>query len=128
MLTSETDNMLLLYTICVISLNTPASSRETDSILCTVDDQTKMKEAFINCTSSYKEEYNLALGEEDVDEEEVTCWLMENIVGTCGDLWRKCHTEEEVRRMKDMQVESLLYKNRGASIDIEICPTSKEFR
>merc|ERR1711872_543376 len=85
-----------------------------------------MKAEFKNCTSSYKEEYNLALREDDIDEEEVTCKLVESIVETCGDLWSRCHTEEEVRRMKDMQVESLLIKNREASIDIERCPTAKK--
>ena len=65
---------------------------------------------------------------DDVDEDEVTCRLVEYIVETCGDLWSKCHTEEDVRRMKDMQVESLLIKNREASIDIGQCPTAKKLR
>merc|ERR1719483_117641 len=68
----------------------------------------------------------VALEEEEV--QRVTCRLVENIVETCGEEWRQCHGQEDVRRMKDMHVESLLSKNRGAVVDIEQCNTVKQFR
>jgi len=47
----------------------------------------------------------------------------------CGDEWRQCHGEEEVRLIKEMQVESLLIKNRGTlPVDIEKCSTILQFR
>ena len=120
--------MLFVYTVCVLSLNTLTSSSGIVNVRCKKNDKIQMKAEFKNCTSTYKEEYNLAMREDDIDEEEVTCRLVEYIVEKCGDLWSKCHTEEDVRRMKDMQVESLLIKNREALIDIEQCPTAKKIR
>merc|ERR1712106_658796 len=68
----------------------------------------------------------VSLKKEEV--ENVTCMLVENIVETCGDEWRQCHGVEDVRGMKDMHVESLLTKNRGAVVDIEQCSTVRQFR
>merc|ERR1719206_695960 len=42
----------------------------------------------------------------------VTCKLVDKLVNVCGDEWLECHGEEEVRRMKEMQLESFLIKNR----------------
>merc|ERR1719206_897475 len=59
----------------------------------------------------------------------VTCKLVDKLVNVCGDEWLECHGEEEVRRMKEMQVEYLIVKNRGAEqVDIEQCPTVQQFR
>ena len=95
---------------------------------CGLEDQNKMQEMFSNCTQKYKTEYNMAVAVKKEEVQRVTCRLVENIVETCGDEWRQCHGEEDVRRMKDMHVESLLHKNRGAVVDIEQCETVKQFR
>eukprot|EP00092_Neocalanus_flemingeri_P016147 GFUD01017475.1.p1 GENE.GFUD01017475.1~~GFUD01017475.1.p1 ORF type:complete len:329 (+),score=106.05 GFUD01017475.1:331-1317(+) len=97
-------------------------------VICKMEDQKKMQERFSNCTAKYKTEYNMAVTLEDDEVQRVTCMLVENIVETCGEEWRLCHDQEDVRRMKDMHVESLLRKNRGAVVDIEQCDTVKQFR
>merc|ERR1719483_63280 len=70
----------------------------------------------------------MAVALEEKEVQRVTCRLVDNIVETCGEEWRQCHDQEDVRRMKDMHVESLLSKNRGAVVDIEQCDTIKQFR
>ena len=84
---------------------------------------------FSNCTKKYKAEYNIGVTNNKEKVLNLTCRLVDKIVVVCGDEWRQCHGEEEVRRMKEMQVESLLVKNRGAlPIDIEQCNTVQQFR
>merc|ERR1719233_824356 len=59
----------------------------------------------------------------------ITCKLVDKLVNVCGDEWLECHGEEEVRRMKELQVESFLLKNREAlPVDIEKCSTVQQFR
>merc|ERR1719244_448169 len=59
----------------------------------------------------------------------ITCKLVDKLVNVCGDEWLECHGEEEVRRMKELQVESFLNKNRDAlPVDIEKCDTVQQFR
>ena len=95
---------------------------------CGLEDLKKVQEMFSNCTTKYKTDYNMAVSVKKEEAQKVTCRLVENIVETCGDEWRQCHGVEDVRRMKDMHVESLLTKNRGAVVDIEQCSTVKQFR
>ena len=95
---------------------------------CGLVDLRKVQEMFSNCTNKYKTDYNMAVTLKKEEVQKVTCRLVENIVETCGDEWRQCHGVEDVRRMKDMHVESLLTKNRGAVVDIEQCSTVKQFR
>merc|ERR1719369_2634454 len=59
---------------------------------------------------------SLSKGEEV---QELVCKLVENIVETCGDVWKQCHSAKEVGRMKELHVESLVRKNRGSTINIE---------
>ena len=86
---------------------------------------------FTNCTKKYKAEYNEdVIDNPDADSVlSMTCKLIDKLVVVCGDEWLECHGEEEVRRMKEMQVEYLIVRNRGAEqVDIEQCPTVQQFR
>ena len=111
-------------TVVILSILRPSQAE----VICQMEDQKKMQEKFSNCTAKYKTEYNMAVTLEEEEVQRVTCRLVENIVETCGEVWRQCHGLEDVRRMKDMHVESLLHKNRGAVVDIEQCDTVKQFR
>ena len=95
---------------------------------CTLEDQRRVQARFSNCTSEYKAEYSRVVGSNKEEVEKLTCQLVEDIVEVCGDEWRECHDEEDVRRMKDMHVESLLNKNRRARVDIELCQVVRLFR
>ena len=119
--------MLLLTALSLLNISMRGSCEEYSKVKCDEEKKRDMHTNFVKCTTSYKEEYSRNIEHLEAIEE-VTCWLVENIVETCGDLWSHCHLQEEVRRMKDLHVESLLIKNKGASVDIEKCMTVKEFR
>ena len=103
-------------------------SSSTAVSTCDMEDLKRVQVIFTNCTIQYKTEYNLAVTMKKEEVQKMTCKLVENIVETCGDEWRQCFGVEDVRRMKDMQVESLLHKNRGAAVDMEQCGTVRNFR
>ena len=89
----------------------------------------RVQEMFSICTRKYKAEYKMELASNRKDVLGITCKLVENIVSVCGEEWRQCHTREEVRRMKDLQVENIIIKNRGQlPVDIEQCTTVQQFR
>merc|ERR1719233_1254233 len=96
---------------------------------CELEELRRMKEVFTNCTKKYKAEYKQGLMDNTGSVLSITCKLIDNLVGVCGAEWLECHGEEEVRRMKEMQVEYLIVKNRGADqVDIEQCTTVQQFR
>ena len=85
--------------------------------------------------------------EETADIAAVTCGLLDNMVTVCGEVWRQCHdlaqvimistllhvTRDtrhvlQVERMRGMFVESLVARNRGATVDIEQCESIIKFR
>merc|ERR1712212_36023 len=98
-------------------------------ITCGVRDIKRVQEMFKNCTKTYKAEYNRDVMHNKDSVLSITCKLVDKLVNVCGDEWLECHGEEEVRRMKELQVESFLIKNREAlPVDIEKCSTVKQFR
>jgi len=121
------ESMMLVTAFFLLSVTKLASCAEHVTVQCNKEEKREMQSKFVNCTTGYKEEYSRKVEQLEA-KVEVTCWLVENIVETCGDLWSNCHSKEEVRRMKDLHIESLLIKNKGASVDIEQCKTVKEFR
>ena len=116
--------------VCVLVLIIlPLLATGQAMITCGVEEMKRVQKMFTNCTNKYKEEYNLDLMHNEDSVLSVTCKLVDKLVNVCGDEWLECHGEEEVRRMKEMQVEYLIVKNRGAEqVDIEQCPTVQQFR
>ena len=112
----------------VVLVMVPFFSSSTALSNCNMEDMKKVQEIFSNCTTQYKTEYNMVVTMKKEEVQKMTCKLVENIVETCGDEWRQCFGVEDVRRMKDMQVESLLHNNRGAAVDMEQCGTVRNFR
>merc|ERR1711994_1175375 len=49
--------------------------------------------------------------------EEALCQLISETVGRCGEIWERCHSEEEVRRLKDTQLEALMLQHNEVSQD-----------
>eukprot|EP00091_Calanus_sinicus_P002428 TRINITY_DN12467_c0_g1_i4.p1 TRINITY_DN12467_c0_g1~~TRINITY_DN12467_c0_g1_i4.p1 ORF type:complete len:320 (+),score=76.99 TRINITY_DN12467_c0_g1_i4:137-961(+) len=95
---------------------------------CEERDREEMMKNFINCTGEHKNEYKQMMALENVDIEEVTCKLVNSLVTTCGELWNLCHSVEEVKRMKDMQVKEMITRNSDSGIDIEQCLTVAQYR
>ena len=65
---------------------------------------------------------------QEVDVEIATCELVDNVVNDCGDIWKECHTLEEVSEMKKRQVEALVERNRNAVWLVEKCGSIKKYR
>ena len=58
----------------------------------------------------------------------MTCQLLNSLVETCGELGNLCHSREEVKRMKDMQVQEMILKNSESEIDIAQCLAVAKYR
>ena len=95
---------------------------------CKEREKKDMMENFINCTREHKNKYNQMMNKDDADVEKVTCKLVNSLVNTCGELWDLCHSREDVKRMKDMQVQEMILKNSESEIDIEQCLAVAKYR
>jgi hypothetical protein len=95
---------------------------------CEERDTKAMMKNFINCTGEHKNEYKQKIAQDNVDVEKVTCQLVNSLVDTCGELWNLCHSKEEVKKMKDRQVQEMILKNSDSEIDIEQCLTVAKYR
>ena len=101
----------------------------TESMMdCEERDKKAMMENFINCTGEHKNEYKQMITQDNVDVEKVTCQLVNSLVDTCGELWNLCHSREEVKMMKDRQVQEMILKNSDSEIDIEQCLAVAKYR
>merc|ERR1719233_2103059 len=56
-----------------------------------------------------------------------TCGLVESVVVNCGEIWNRCHTSKEVRRMRDLHIESLV-RQYGELGELDDCELVKEYR
>ena len=80
----------------------------------------KMHADFTNCSRRYTEEhFNTENGG--------TCQLVKSVVGKCGELWERCHTSREVRRMRDLHIEALV-RQYGTEEGLEGCDLVQEYR
>ena len=95
---------------------------------CKEREKKDMMENFINCTGEHKNKYNQMMIKDDADVEKVTCKLVNSLVDTCGELWDLCHSREDVKRMKDMQVQEMILKNSESEIDIGQCLAVAKYR
>ena len=87
---------------------------------CSVMDHKNMQGDFRNCSRSYTEEH---FNSEMVD----TCELVKSVVENCGELWNRCHTSREVRRMRDMHIEALV-RQYGEQGELDACDLVQEYR
>ena len=95
---------------------------------CKEGEKKDMMEIFINCTGEHKNKYNQMMIKDLADVEKVTCKLVNSLVDTCGEFWDLCHSREEVKRMKDMQVQEMILKNSESEIDIAQCLAVAKYR
>merc|ERR1712142_412238 len=56
-----------------------------------------------------------------------TCELVKSVVENCGELWNRCHTSREVRRMRDMHIEALV-RQYGEQGELDACDLVQEYR
>ena len=103
---------LLSLLLCVVSV-------QSDKV-CSVLEHREMQEDFTNCSRMNTEEhFNTENGD--------TCHLVKSVVGKCGELWERCHTSREVRRMRDLHIEALV-RQYGSEGGLEGCDLVQEYR
>ena len=110
--------MRMLLLACVILLavvNAAAGDQE-----CSVEEIKNMQGDFRNCSRRNTEEH---FNSEIVD----TCELVKSVVESCGELWKRCHTIKEVRRMRDLHIEALV-RQYGEQGDLNGCDLVQEYR
>ena len=103
---------LLSLLLCVVSV-------QSDKV-CSVLEHREMQADFTNCSRRYTEEhFNTENGD--------TCHLVKSVVENCGELWERCHTNKEVRRMRDLHIEDLVRQYRSEE-GLEGCQIVQEYR
>ena len=80
---------------------------------CSVAEISVMQEEYNNCTLAGLEE-------------EETCLMLNTVIGECGDIWVRCHEEAEVRRMRDLHLDTII--RREGQGELEECDLVREFR
>jgi len=55
------------------------------------------------------------------------CELLENVVGECGKNWLSCHSEREVRKMRDLHIVHLI-RSYEVNNNLDDCLVVKEYR
>lgn len=94
---------------------------------CSPEENKKMQTEYTECTSLATTKYQSTL-EEDGDKEKATCTLFETFIEECGQTWSQCHSEEDIRKMKDMQIQALLgqYVDSGL-VQLDDCPIVNQY-
>merc|ERR1711874_189306 len=87
---------------------------------CSVVEHKKMQADFTNCSGIYTEEHFNS-------EMRNVCDLVRNVVESCGEMWTRCHSDMEVRRMRDLHIEALL-RQYGEQGELEGCQLVEEYR
>merc|ERR1719206_1712502 len=56
-----------------------------------------------------------------------SCKLVKSVVENCGEIWNRCYSSKEVRRMRDLHIEALVrqYGERG---ELDSCGLVEEYR
>merc|ERR1712110_998257 len=121
----EGHNMALMSPLCLsvllVTLFSPVMT-EAEEAGCDESQFREMQADFSTCTAGYKAEYGEAVSlAEAGDLAVVTCGLLDNMVTVCGEHWTRCHRVDEVEVMRAMFVESLVSRNRDATVNIETC-------
>merc|ERR1719320_824109 len=53
-----------------------------------------------------------------------TCELVKSVVENCGEIWNRCYSSKEVRRMRDLHIEALVRQYK----ELDDCELVKEYR
>lgn len=119
---------MVLVLFCLAVMSTDARSRRHPS--CNEDQQTKMQQEFSICIEKFTNEHHENTGKVvSTDEyQKFTCKLLSDTV-VCGDLWKRCHGEEDVRSMKDMHIAARMsqFADNKDGIDVTKCAVVREY-
>jgi len=104
----------------VILLGVMIAGLTADDEECSVVEIKNMQGEFRNCSRRSTEEH---FNSEMVD----TCELVKSVVESCGELWNRCYTIKEVRRMRDLHIEALV-RQYGELGELDGCDLVQEYR
>jgi len=98
---------------------------------CTEKDQSAMSSKFNDCINKFTQIHHENMGRaiSKEDSQKYTCQMLKETV-SCGDAWQSCHTQHEVRTMKDQHIQARMDQfkaNRGGDVDITKCDVIKEY-
>jgi len=110
--------MCLLHSISLVVMVCAAMAEGGKD--CSVVEHKKMQADFTNCSGIYTEEHFNS-------EMRNVCDLVRNVVESCGEMWTRCHSDLEVRRMRDLHIEALL-RQYGEQGELEGCQLVEEYR
>jgi len=82
---------------------------------CTLKETRVMQAQFSNCSRLFTQ------NTEDI------CHLLERVVGECGQHWLSCHSEREVRKMRDLHIDHLI-RSYEENDNLDDCLVVKEYR
>jgi len=108
--------MVLLESVFLLAVLTVAGGDQE----CSVVEIKNMQGEFRNCSRSNTEEH---FNSEMVD----TCELVKSVVDTCGEIWNRCYSSKEVRRMRDLHIEALVRQYGGLG-ELDECELVKKYR
>ena len=66
---------------------------------CDREGRKEMVENFKNCSGEFKKVYHEHDVENKDDLEKIICQLVDGLIGTCGELWNLCHSQELVMKI-----------------------------
>jgi len=99
---------------------------------CTDLEHHQMQKRFTDCSTRYRDEHfeTTEVVSTDIDLQGATCLLFSQVVDRCGEIWKKCNDDEEIRRMKDFNIEALVdqYSDVGEGVNVEHCAVVREYR
>jgi len=90
-------------------------AREVGGVECEEEGLQTMQSDFNNCAVELS--YKFDSEREGDNEEDALCNLISKTVDECGQIWERCHSPDEVRRLKDTQLEALMLQHSEVSQD-----------
>jgi len=110
--------MMLLQSVFLLAVLAAAVAGGDQE--CSVMEIKNMQGEFRNCSRRNTEEH---FNSEMVD----TCELVKSVVESCGEIWNRCYSSKEVRRMRDLHIEALV-KQYGELGELDDCELVKKYR
>ena len=102
---------------------------------CSQQQNANMQIKFNECATKLDHAHFEARDSIDTPEdlEAATCKLLSETIEDCGKVWKQCHGEEDMRKMKDMHIIHLIhqYSNKDEEdlgINVNQCEVVREYR
>ena len=110
--------MSLSIIILMVVISYPSNT--LTKMACSMVELREMQTDFTNCSRMKIEEHQNS-------EDENPCQLVRKVIRVCGELWERCHTSREVRRMRDLHIEALV-RQYGSDGGLDECVIVREYR